>query len=313
MSRKIYIFAAGIAMSLAVFTGCGGSPAARTSDSSGTEMADQPAFNVRTAPVTSGTLSSHIDLSGDVEASVSVDIFPVTAGKLTEILVEPGSTVKQGAILGWVDPARPGMNYTPSPVKASISGTITAVNADPGATVSPQMALFKLGNIDELVVTTQVPERFLYLVAPGQTAEITTTAAQGRSFQAKVTSLAPVVNPTTRTLQVKLSLAEASPVKAGMFVGIRLITSTEENALMVPEKALVRRNEETFVYRVMGDSVEEVVVATGLENSGSVEILSGLNKGDRVVTEGVSLLSPGSRVKVIDDLSLRSTSEGVRS
>jgi multidrug efflux pump subunit AcrA (membrane-fusion protein) len=313
MSRKIYIYAAGIAMSLAVFTGCGGPAPLKTSDSSGSEMADQPAFNVRTAPVTSGALSSHIDLSGDVEASVSVDIFPDTAGKLTEILVEPGSSVREGDILGWVDPARPGMNYAASPVKASISGTITAVNADPGATVSPQTPLFKLGNIDDLVVITQVPERFLYLVKQGQTAEITTTAAPGRTFRAEISRLSPVVNPTTRTLQVELSLVEASPVKAGMFVGIRLITSTEENALMVPEKALVRRSGETFVFRVKGETVEKVDITIGLESAGSVEILSGLERGDRVVTEGASLLSPGSRVKIIDGLSLKTPSEGARS
>jgi multidrug efflux pump subunit AcrA (membrane-fusion protein) len=276
-------------------------------------MADQPAFNVRTAPVTSGALSSHIDLSGDVEASVSVDIFPDTAGKLTEILVEPGSSVREGDILGWVDPARPGMNYAASPVKASISGTITAVNADPGATVSPQTPLFKLGNIDDLVVITQVPERFLYLVKQGQTAQISTTAAPGRTFRAEISRLSPVVNPTTRTLQVELSLVEASPVKAGMFVGIRLITSTEENALMVPEKALVRRSGETFVFRVKGETVEKVDITIGLESAGSVEILSGLERGDRVVTEGASLLSPGSRVKIIDGLSLKTPSEGARS
>lgn len=313
MSRKMYIYAAGIALSLALFTGCGGPAAARTAGAVSAESEEPPALNVRTALVTSGALSSHIDLSGDVEASVSVDVYPDTAGKLTEILVEPGSPVRAGEILGWVDPARPGMNYAASPVKAAITGTVTAVNADPGATVSPQMPLFRLGNIDELVVTTQVPERFLYLVEQGQRAEISTTAAPGRSFQARVTSLSPVVNPTTRTLQVKLSLTEASPVKAGMFVGIRLITSTEKDALMIPEKALVRRNGETFVYRVQGDTVEKVAVAIGLESSGAVEIVAGLEKGDRVVTEGASLLSPGSRVKLIDGLSLKTSFEGVRS
>ncbi len=147
----------------------------------------------------------------------------------------------------------------------------------------------------------------------GQSAEISTTAAPGRIYRAKVTSISPVVNPVTRTLQVKLSLTEDSPVKAGMFVGIRLVTSTAENALMVPEKALVRRSGETFVFRVQGDTVEQVPVTLGLQGSGTVEILTGLDRGDRVVTEGASLLSPGSRVKVIDGLSLNSRGEGARS
>lgn len=309
MYNRILFYITLIAVSLVLFTGC--DRLITQSSAAQSEAATEDfRFNVRTAPVSTGTLSSYINLSGNVEASVSVEVYPDAAGKLTRVLVQPGSIVKAGDILGWVDPSRPGMIYVSSPIKAPINGTITSVIADPGSTVSSQMPLFGLGQINELVVTTQVPERFLYLVEPGQVAAISTTAAPDRSFKAKVTSLSPVVNPISRTLQVELSLMETSPVKAGMFVGIRLITSTEENALMVPEKTLIHRSGETFVYRIQDDTAEKVVVTTGLESSGMIEILTGLEAGDSVVIEGASLLSPGSKVKVINELSLGTTVEG---
>ncbi|MBI9103710.1 MAG: efflux RND transporter periplasmic adaptor subunit [Spirochaetales bacterium] len=301
-----------VVLSLAI-SSCGNFPPGRSgSDEAaagkGPAGTDAPvvekSYNVRAAMVSEQELSSYIDLSGDVEASVSVDVFPDAAGKLLTLNVKPGSTVRKDQIVGTVDPSRPGMNYAESPVKAPISGTVTAVNADPGSTVAQQMPLITIGKIDRLIITTQVPERFLYMVENGQEAMISTTAAPAEEFSARITGISPIVNPVSRTLEIELTITGRSPVKAGMFVGVRLITSTEENALVIPEKALIRRNNETYVYRVTGDVSEKVLVKLGLESAGLIEIIEGLSEGDQVITEGASLLSDGAKIKVLQDLSI---------
>ena len=266
-------------------------------------------YNVRTAVVARNEISSFLDLSGDVEASVSLDVHPDTAGKLVRILVKPGDYVQQDQVLAQVDPGRPGMVYAVSPVQSPISGTITAVNVDPGATVSSQVPIFRVGRLDSLVVTTQVPERFLYMISMGQKALISSTAFPDNQFSATVSSVSPVVNPVSRTMEVKLTLREPTSVKSGMFVGIRLITSTDKNALIIPEKALISRSTETYVYRVSGNTAEKVIVTTGLTCEGAVEILTGLLEGDQVVIQGANLLSDGSKIKVLTATSTTNSQE----
>jgi membrane fusion protein (multidrug efflux system) len=138
------------------------------------------------------------------------------------------------------------------------------------------------------------------MIEKGQTAWITTSAAPGEKYRARVSMISPVVNPASRTLEIELSLTGKSPIKAGMFVGIELITSTSPDSLTVPEKAIISRDDQNFVYRVIGDHSEKVIVSTGIRNMGLAEITSGLSEGDSIVLEGASLLSEGSRVKILN-------------
>ena len=268
---------------------------------------DEPAapaeksFNIKTVTVERKDISNRLMLSGDVEAAASVDVYPETSGKLTEINVQTGSRVTVGQVIAKVDPSRPGMNYTESPVKATISGTVTEIFADTGASVGPQMPLATIGDISRLVITTNIPERYIYIVEKGQKAWVTTTAAPGMKYEATVSSVAPVVNPVSRTLEIQLRLNGSSPVKAGMFVGIELRTSTSENSLVLPEKSIVSRDENTCVYRITDNRAEKVNVSVGIKDSGFAEITEGLAEGDIIAVEGVTLLSDGAKIKIIND------------
>ena len=93
--------------------------------------------------------------------------------------------------------------------------------------------------------------------------------------------------------------------KAGMFVSIRLVTSTSSDALTVPENALIVRNDERFVFLVDGETVVKTPVTTGKESSGFIEILSGLSEGDEIATEGKTLLSDGSKIRIVNNLSFK--------
>lgn len=297
---KSKIIPAGFLVLSLLLASCGQSSTARE-EFPNKQVPAEASYNVRATTVIRQKLSSYLDLSGDVEASVSVDVYPDTAGILSGIQVDLGSYVTKNQIIAYVDPTKPGMDYIANPVKAPISGTVTALNVDPGTTVSPQLPLVKIGKLDTLVITTQVPERFLYMVRPEQAALITTTASPGKEFNASVSAISPVVNPISRTLGIELKIIGESPVKAGMFVGIRLITSTEENVIVIPEKALIRRNSKLFVFRVNNGIAEKIIVTLGLESEGFVEILTGLSEGDQVITEGGGLLSDESRIKILGE------------
>ncbi|MBI9107489.1 MAG: efflux RND transporter periplasmic adaptor subunit [Spirochaetales bacterium] len=302
MKRKLIIITS-IAAAL-VFAGCvpGGGRSAGTSKSmpgENTTAVVEKSFNIKTTTAQRQDISDRLTLSGDVEAASSVDVYPNTTGQLSQLIVETGTWVKKNQVLAKIDPSRPGMNYAESPVEAPISGTVTQINSDPGATVSPQMPLLTIGDISRLVITTQIPERFIYMVENGQTAWITSTAYPGVKYRAKVSSISPVVNPASRTLKIKLSLSEKAPLKAGMFVGIDLITTTSRDSLTIPEKALLSRDDQSYVYRINNGHAEKVSVTSGIKNNGLVEITSGLSENDILAIEGVTLLSDGSKINII--------------
>ncbi len=304
MKRRSIIIILAAALLLAFLSGCNplqGRVSVVKPETSPEQPKVEKSFNVKTVTVMRQDISSKLTISGDVGASASVDVYPETSGKLIALPVETGSIVTENQVIAKIDPSRPGMNYAESPVKAPISGTVTAVNADAGATVSPQMPLVTIGDISRLVITANVPERFIYLVKKGQRALISTTAAPGMKYEAKVTTISPVVNPASRTLSIELSLTGKTPIKAGMFVGIELTTSTSENTLVVPEKAILSRDDITYVFRVNGEHVEKTTVSTGIKNNGLVEISSGLSENDRVVIEGATLVSDGSKIRILND------------
>ena len=301
--RTIQILTGAVTLGL-LLASCGNVPG-KKGETAEQEQVDKR-FNIKTSLVIRQELLSYIVLSGDVEATGTIDVYPNAAGKIISLPVSLGDYVRKDQIIGQIDPSMPGMNYASSPIKAPISGTITAVNMEMGQTVSQQMAVATIGQLDELEITTQVPERFINQVEKGQKA-IVSSSASDRTFEARVTELSPVVNQSSRTMAIKLKMDGNNFVKAGMFVSIRLITSTSPNALTIPENALIVRNDDRFVFLIDGETAVKTSVTTGKESSGFIEILSGLNEGDEIATEGKTLLSYGSKVRIVNNLSFKTT------
>jgi multidrug efflux pump subunit AcrA (membrane-fusion protein) len=264
-----------------------------------TEKQDDPAFAIKTTTVTRQNIQDLLDLSGDVKATSSVDVYPETTGKLTILNVQAGTWVKKNQILGYVDPSKPGMDYAKSPIKAPIDGTITSVNADEGSTIGPQIPLFTIGDISKLKITAQVSERFIYRIKKDQKAIITTSAFPNEQFYAQVNFLSPIVNPISRTMEIEFNFLENTPIKAGMFVQINLITDTKKNVLVIPEKALVINESDYFVYKIINNVAYKVAITVGIKNNGFVQIEEGLTTGDVIAIEGTTVLSDKTKVKIV--------------
>ena len=84
-------------------------------------------YAVNASRVVESNLDDYLQFGGDVSAKSSIDIIPDTSGKLARLLVEVGDVVKKDQIVAEVDPSRPGMTYSFSPVKAPVSGTVTSL------------------------------------------------------------------------------------------------------------------------------------------------------------------------------------------
>lgn len=260
------------------------------------------AIPVSTIVAVEGTIQDYIRLSGDVKAASSVAVYPDVAGTLAAIRIEEGDYVSAGEILAYVDPSRPGADYSNSPVDAPIAGTVTEVYNDVGDFVSASMPILEVGRLEKLEIEAAVSERYVNRVAVGQRALIETDALPGSRLEALVTEISPVVDQSSRTMDIQLAfVGESRGLKAGMLADVTLILEEKPETVKLPEEVLTERTDGTYAFVLKGSSVERRPVETGILVDGIAEIVSGIAPGETVIASGQSMLTDGSLVQVIEE------------
>lgn len=308
--KQLALRTAAVIIAGSMLISCGSKKDLESKKSKTEEVEKTTVFAVSVIPATRGELKNYLEFGGDVTAKTSLDIQPDAAGKIVEIKVKVGDSVQKNEIIALVDASRPGMSYEPGPVKAPISGTITAVNVVVGSMVAQQLSIAKVSKIDTLEVVMNVPERYVSKIKNKQQAYLRFDAYPGEIFPAEISEVSPVLDQTSRTMSVKLSLLnQDSRIKVGMFARVKLITDTLTNIVKIPDAAVTTRLGETFVFVIVpGEADEEThtvrkqMVTRGIRVDDKTEILSGLNSNDLVVIRGQSLLEDGSVVNIISRL-----------
>ncbi|MBI9098604.1 MAG: efflux RND transporter periplasmic adaptor subunit [Spirochaetaceae bacterium] len=265
---------------------------------------EEQVFAVNTTLAVQGQIMDYLFVNGDIVAGEFVDVYPDTAGKITQVKVDLGDYVRKGDILAYIDPSRPGMNFANSPVYSPISGTVTSFPGTAGSTVSQQAPMATIGDLANLQVRTFISERKISRIALGMPAELTFEAYPGEVFSAVISELSPVVDPNSRTMEIKLKLTSRdSRIKSGMFSKIKITTSVKDNIVKIPSDCVNERFGEKFIYVVIdNNTVEKRTIVEGVNINDISEILSGLSAGEKVVIQGQTLLEDGVRVKVIKEV-----------
>jgi membrane fusion protein (multidrug efflux system) len=185
-------------------------------------------------------------------------------------------------------------------VTAPFAGVLGFRSVSPGTLVQPGTVITTLDDIRTIKLDFSVPEIFLSALAPGQTIEATSAAYPGAAFNGTVTSLDSRVDPVTRAIVVRAEIPNPERLlKPGMLLSVEVLNRPRES-LSVAEISLSALRDRMFVYRVDDDNVaREITVRIGGRRRGEVEILEGLNEGDRVVTDGLVRMRDGAPVAVV--------------
>jgi multidrug efflux pump subunit AcrA (membrane-fusion protein) len=269
-----------------------------------TEKVKEQIFAVNTTLSVEGQIIDYLYVNGDIIAKESVDVFADTTGKLVDIRVQLGDKVRKGDILAYIDPSRPGMNFANSPVKSPIQGTVTSFPGTNGSTVSQQTPVATIGDLSNLQVRTFISERKISHIALGMPGEITFESYPGETFNAVIKELSPVIDPSSRTMQIKMNMINPdSQIKSGMFSKIKITTTVKDNIVKVPSDCINERFGEKFIYVINSENTaEKRLITEGIRINDISEILSGLSAGENVVIQGQSLLEDGVKVKVIKEV-----------
>jgi len=185
-------------------------------------------------------------------------------------------------------------------INAPFKGIIGLRKIDVGDFLNVGQDIANLEDVDPMKVDFRVPESFLGAVKTGQRIDVTADAWPGRSFPGEVYAIDPMIDDKGRSIVIRARIANPDGVlRPGLFVRVRLILTVSENAVMIPEEALVPVGEAHYVFRVVDGKAAYTKVQIGDRQQGEVHIVSGVEPGTLVVTGGQIKLQNGMPVMVM--------------
>jgi membrane fusion protein (multidrug efflux system) len=165
--------------------------------------------------------------------------------------------------------------------------------------VTPNQQLFRISDFDPLLCKIQVPEKELPRLHKGQPAYLTVEAWPKERFPAEVLRVSPVVDAATGTVRVTLEVDARERLRPGMFASVFLEADRRDDALTIPKSALSLESLGDTVYTVNGDVAARKPITLGYEEADIVEVRSGLEEGDLVITVGQDGLSDGTPIRIL--------------
>ena len=193
-----------------------------------------------------------------------------------------------------LDEAATMLDYTT--VSAPFDGIVARRMVDPGSQATPGRGLLVIEDPARLQFAAQVPEALVSGVDVGDSLEVTIDAT-GSRIEGEVIEVAPSADPASRTFLVKVRLPETDGLRSGQF-GRVSIPVAEVERLTVPESALVRRGQLEMLFIAEDERARMRLVRSGRRWPGGIEIVSGLEPGERVVVEGAAGLRDGQPLDI---------------
>jgi membrane fusion protein, multidrug efflux system len=187
-------------------------------------------------------------------------------------------------------------------IRAPFSGRVGLRRVSLGTLISPGAVITTLDDTSVIKLDFSVPENFVASLREGLSVRATAPAFPGRTFNGKVASIDSRVDMNTRSVLVRALLAnEDGALKPGMFLNVAL-ANDERESLVIPEEALTPEAERQYVFVVADGKAQRREVRIGVRRPGSVEVLAGLEAGERVIVEGTQKVRDGAPVRGIERL-----------
>jgi len=185
-------------------------------------------------------------------------------------------------------------------ILSPVDGFVSRRLLDPGGFAGANTIIITVVDIGTVRLVTNLVEKGFKRVVPGVTAEVAVDAFPDEQFKGEVSRVAPVFDPATRTAAMEIEVPNPGfRLKPGMYARVRLTVERRPNALTVPRGAVVDTEGKRGVFMVEnGQTARFREVRTGLQDNDRVEILEGLNEGERVITVGALALRDGDRVQL---------------
>ena len=193
-------------------------------------------------------------------------------------------------------------------VRSPISGVIDQKYMNRGEMSSPGAPILNIVDVSSVKISAGVPENYVTKIKTGQNVTVTSDAIPGPEFEGKINYVSPSLSSGSRTFEVEIVINNKGHVlKPEMNAAVVISQSSKNDAIVIPQEMIVDYGDEQYVFVVEGDVsangeavVKKRVIRLGGREENQVMILSGLNPGDKLITEGYQSLVDGAKVKVTE-------------
>jgi membrane fusion protein (multidrug efflux system) len=183
-------------------------------------------------------------------------------------------------------------------IYAPYSGKLGLKNISPGAFVSPATLITTISQVNQLKLQFNVPEKYGAVIKKEQEVNFTIDGNQ-KTFAAAIIATEDAVEENTRSLAVRaLVKGNDAALIPGAFAKVKIILGKNDDALMIPTSCIVPQGRKKLIFLARNNKAISTEITTGVRDSTNIEVLSGLTKGDTVVTSGLLFIKPNADIKI---------------
>ncbi|MCF6278981.1 MAG: efflux RND transporter periplasmic adaptor subunit [Flavobacteriaceae bacterium] len=191
-------------------------------------------------------------------------------------------------------------------VRAPFSGTIDDVITEQGSVVAPgQSQLFRIVNLSNMYIETDVPERYLTTVTKGKLVEVNFPIL-GKTINSKIRQAGNFINPANRTFKAEIAVPNKDKsIKPNLTAKLKINDYTNDKAILILQSIISENAEgQQYVYTITNKNgnkakAKRVIIETGKTQGDYIEILSGLENGSEIINEGARSVKDGQDVKIL--------------
>jgi len=170
-----------------------------------------------------------------------------------------------------------------------------------GSSLGPENTIIlTLDDSRKILCDLKIPEVYAAFLKKDLKLRATFSAYKNKSYEGKIESVASRVDAQTRSILARAKINnENSEILPGSLLEIEIFYN-EKNALSIPDTSIMYEGSKKFIYKIIENNmIKKVEIETGIRNKGNLEVLSGINEGDKVMAEGLTKIRPGMKVKPI--------------
>ena len=192
-----------------------------------------------------------------------------------------------------------------STITAPIDGIISKRFMDKGDMATPGMPLFTIVDMDKVKAVVDVTEANIAKISTNKEAYINVEAFPEEQIEGKISLISPTLKPMNRTVSVEITIDNPlHKLRPGMFAKVTIPVKVQENTIVIRRSAVLgdSNSGDRHLFVLNGNTVQKRNIQTGIARSDSVEILSGVKSGEKVVVSGQNYLKDGEAVTVVKTL-----------
>ena len=183
-------------------------------------------------------------------------------------------------------------------ILAPFSGKLGLKNISPGAFITPATIITTIGQVSQLKLQFTVPEKYGSQIKNGQDIYFSVDGSS-KSYHAVVSATEVSIEENTRSLSIRAIVkGQDQFLVPGSFAKVLIELGKNDNAIMIPSGSVLPQDRKKLIYLYKSGKAIPAEITTGVRDSSNVQVVTGLNNGDTIITTGLLFLKPGTEVKI---------------